>query len=261
MKVGLIQLNSTYDWEPNLQVIRNELIKIKDDGAEAAFLPECFYSMSDGLRPTQHLINLDDPQCPHRLRLSRLAKETGVALIGGSVAARLGEKVVNRVLNFDREGKELPHYDKRKLFACRLKDKSITESDIYTSGNEQQLLEFQSLKIGLGVCFDIRFSEFALAYGKLGANCLTYSSAFTVPTGKAHWHILNRARAIETQTFVISSAQWGKHNERITTYGHSLIVSPWGEILLDLGEGVGSGVVDLDLEEISKVRRSVLMER
>ena len=107
----------------------------------------------------------------------------------------------------------------------------------------------------------MRFSEMGLHYRMNGAEILTYPAAFTVPTGKAHWHTLLRARAIENQCFVIAAAQWGSHNDKMQTYGHSLVVDPWGEILLDLAEGISVGVVDLDFAKVDLVRHSVLMNR
>jgi len=97
----------------------------------------------------------------------------------------------------------------------------------------------------------------ARQYVREGAQLLTFASAFTVPTGKAHWHTLVRARAIENQCFVVAAAQWGRHNERIQTYGHSLVVDPWGDVLLDAEEGEGQYIIDLDMERIETVRKSV----
>lgn len=261
MRIALVQLNSVLDYEQNLKSLEDLLAQAKSEGAVAAFLPECFYSMSNGLTSTPHLIDLDRADCPHLARLRELAKNSKMALLGGSVAAKKGDQILNRALNISPEGELLASYDKRTLFACRLKDKTITESDIYTPGTEATLLPYQDLLLGLGICFDLRFSELAYQYRRAGANALTFASAFTVPTGKAHWHILNRARAIESQLFVISAAQWGRHNERISTFGHSLVIDPWGEVLLDLEEGVQVGVVDLNLDRVEEIRRSVLMNR
>jgi predicted amidohydrolase len=113
------------------------------------------------------------------------------------------------------------------------------------------------LKIGLGICFDLRYPKMARDYVLNGANLLTFSSAFTVPTGRAHWHTLVRARAIENQCFVVAAAQVGRHNERIQTYGHSLVVDPWGDILVDAGDKVGLHFFDIDLSIMKKVRESV----
>ena len=258
MKIAVIQLNSLLDFRANLETIRELMKKAKTLGAEAAFLPEVFYSMSDGLTPTPHLI---EDKNSHYQEIKKLSTDFEMALIGGSAATSLDGKVVNRAYNFDKLGNDLGHYDKINLFACDLPDKKISEAKNYTPGKEYKIIELENIKIGLGICFDMRFSEMGLHYRMNGAEILTYPAAFTVPTGKAHWHTLLRARAIENQCFVIAAAQWGSHNDKMQTYGHSLVVDPWGEILLDLAEGISVGVVDLDFAKVDLVRHSVLMNR
>lgn len=262
MIVGVLQLNSKLDWKENLNSIEDLIESIKDKNPEAIFLPECFLSMSNGLESSPYLVS-DGNEYFHAI--SNIAKKYQVALIGGSVAFDLDGKVMNRVLNFDSNGNLLNFYDKKHLFSIELKSKSINksidEADIYTSGTDLSELSFGDFKFGINVCFDLRFSEQALSYFKKGCDVLTYASAFTIPTGKAHWHTLLRARAIETQSYVIASAQWGDHNERIKTYGHSLVVDPWGEVILDLEEGVKADVVEIDKEIITKIRSRIPMQR
>lgn len=258
MKVAVVQLTSELDYKKNLETLQSLIIEGKKQGAEVFFLPEVFYSMSDGNTSTPYLIEENNE---HYKNIQNLAKNNQVALIGGSAATLLNGKVVNRAFNFDQNGKDIGHYDKIHLFACDLPDKKLSEAKTYTAGSEYKLVEFKNIKVGLGICFDVRFSEQALYYRNHGAHILTYPAAFTVPTGKAHWHTLLRARAIENQCFVIAAGQWGYHNEKIQTYGHSLIIDPWGDILVDLKEGVGVGVAELELEKINYIRHSVLMNR
>lgn len=258
MKVAVLQLTSVLDYKVNLEKIRGFLKSAKNQGAVAAFLPEVFYSMSDGVTPTPYLVNAGNE---HYLEIQKLAIDFEMALIGGSAATMLNGKVVNRAFNFDKLGNDLGHYDKINLFACDLPNKKISEANNYTAGSEYKMVELDCRKIGLGICFDVRFSEMGLHYRKQGAEILTYPAAFTVPTGKAHWHTLLRARAIENQCYVIAAAQWGVHNEKMQTYGHSLVIDPWGDILLDLGEGEKVGVADLDFSKIDLIRHSVLMNR
>ncbi len=258
MKIAIIQLTSTLDYQLNLEKIRNFLSIAKSREAVAAFLPEVFYSISDGVTPSPYLVEKDNV---HYNQIKKLAVDFQIALIGGSVATSLNGKVVNRALNFDKFGNDLGHYDKIHLFACDLPDKKISEAINYTAGSEYKMINFEGVKVGLGICFDVRFSEQALYYRNLGAQILTFPAAFTVPTGKAHWHTLLKARAIESQCFVIAAGQWGQHNEKIQTYGHSLVIDPWGEVLLDLTEGEKVEVVDLDLTRIELIRHSVLMNR
>jgi predicted amidohydrolase len=258
MKIAVIQITSKLDYKENLATIEKLIKEGKEKGAEAFFLPEVFYSMSDGQTSTPYLIEQNNE---HYKNIQELATKNKVALIGGSAATLLNGKVVNRAFNFDELGKDLGHYDKIHLFACDLPDKKLSEAKTYTAGSEYKLVQYKNIKIGLGICFDVRFSEQALFYRNAGAHVLTFPAAFTVPTGKAHWHTLLKARAIENQCFVVASAQWGFHNEKIQTYGHSLIIDPWGEILVDLKEGVSVGVAAIDLEKINYIRHSVLMNR
>lgn len=258
MKIAIFQLNSALDYKENLEVIHKLAKSAKLEGAEAFFLPECFYSMSDGTAPTPYLV---EDENEHFENIKEIAVRHQVYLIGGSVATLSEGKVVNRSYNFDPNGKLIGKYDKVHLFSCDIQKsdsrKKIDESDIYTPGTESKIVEIDNVKVGLGICFDLRYPEMARKYVIDGAKILTFASAFTVPTGKAHWHTLVRARAIENQCFVVASAQWGNHNERIITYGHSLVVDPWGEILYDAGEGVSVKVVDLDLPKIDEIRSAV----
>lgn len=263
MKVAIVQMTSGLDYKENLNKLEHFFSQIENQDVKAAFLPECFYSMSNGSSPTPHLVS---PNNEHYKNIQELAKKFNIALIGGTAASKNEDGVVvNRAYNFDNSGVDLGLYDKVHLFSCDIQKegsrKKIDEGDIYTPGTKSKLITFEKLSIGLGVCFDLRYSEMALEYRKLGAQVLTYSSAFTIPTGKAHWHTLVKARAIESQCYVIASAQWGKNNDKIQTYGHSLIVDPWGEVLVDAKEGESIHVCELDLDKISLVRSQVIMGR
>ncbi|WP_127716570.1 nitrilase-related carbon-nitrogen hydrolase [Halobacteriovorax sp. HLS] len=262
MKVAIIQMTSKLDYKENLSKIESMLDTVSSENIEAVFLPECFYSMSNGQSPSPHLI---EDENLHYQNIKNLSIKYKMAFIGGSVATRIGDSIVNRSYNFDAEGNELGRYDKIHLFSCNIQrgdiKKKINEGDIYTPGTASKLINLKQLAIGLGICFDLRYSEMALAYRKQGANLLTYASAFTVPTGKAHWHTLVRARAIESQCFVIASAQWGANNDKIQTYGHSLIVDPWGEILIDAEQGESIHTCELDLDKVDLSRSQVIMGR
>jgi predicted amidohydrolase len=261
IKVAVIQLSSRLDPQENIQKLTGLLQRAKGQGAMAAFLPECFYSISNGKEPSPYLVDESNPDCEHLGAIKKLATDSGLDLIGGSAATLVEGKVINRVYNVSSQGEFWPGYDKMHLFACTLKEKSIDEADIYTPGTHSQLLSYAGFDIGLGVCFDMRYPEMALDYRKSGASILTFSSAFTVPTGKAHWHLLNRARAVENQCYVISAAQCGQNNERISTYGHSLIIDPWGEVLVDLEDEEGIGIAEISFERLDEVRAMVHMGR
>ncbi len=258
VKVAILQLNSKLDYKENLESMQKLIGEAKAMGIKYLFLPECFYSISDGTKPTPHLVTSEND---HFKKIQKLAKENRVFLLGGSVAFLENGKVLNRVLNFDDQGQMIGHYDKIHLFSCALKEgsqtKTITESDIYTPGKTPKLIDAGPLKIGLSICFDVRYPDMYRQYVINGAQLLTVSAAFTVPTGKAHWHTLLRARAIENQCFVLAPAQYGRHNEIIETFGHSLIIGPWGEVLADAGEGEKLIWAELDLAKIKTVREAV----
>jgi predicted amidohydrolase len=255
MKIGVIQLQSVLDPAINLATIRSFLTQAKNEGAKAVFLPEVFYSMSDGTKPTPYLIEDNNE---HFEAIRSLASDFGLYILGGSAATLLNGKVVNRSYNFDPSGKLISHYDKMNLFSCDLSkhpsNQIIDEGRVYTSGSKPEMMELGEFKIGLSICFDLRFPELFRWYSSQGANVLSISSAFTVPTGKAHWHTLVRARAIENQSYVIASAQWGRHNEKMSTFGHSLIVDPWGEVLADAEEGEKIIFAELSTEKLESVR-------
>lgn len=255
MKIAAIQLQSVLDPEANLKTIRRFLIEAREKGTEAVFLPEVFYSISDGTKPTPYLV---DGQNEHYQAIRKLASDSKMYILGGSAATLVNGKVMNRAYNFDPAGNDLAFYDKMNLFSCDLSkhpsNTVINEGDVYTAGSTAKMLNIGQWKLGLSICFDLRFPELFRSYSAKGANLLSISSAFTVPTGKAHWHTLVRARAIENQSYVVASAQWGKHNERMSTFGHSLIVDPWGEIIADAGEGEGIIYAELDMARVEQVR-------
>ena len=266
MKIGLIQLTSTLDPKINLEKISRYLEKAKREKVSYIFLPECFYSYSAS--PKERTPYLVAKGNEHYQKLQQLAKDFQVYLLGGSVVYLDEEKVVrNRSLQFSPTGEEMGFYDKIHLFRCDLPEKKIDESLQYTPGKNPLLLKLplnegdgeESVHLGLSICFDLRYPQMYQEYRQKNAQIFSVSSAFTVPTGKAHWHTLLKARAIENQCFVIASAQVGKNSKEMETYGHSLVVDPWGRVLLDLQEEEGIGFIDLDLLEIERVRKSVLM--
>ena len=204
-----------------------------------------------------------DSDKPDRMRgwLARLAEQTGTDLaIGSMPVAGGGGKWANRAYYFDAVGRERASYDKIHMFDVELSTgESWRESNAYEPGREVITVDDTPLgRLGLTVCYDIRFPALFEALGKRRCNAIAIPAAFTKPTGAAHWHVLLRARAIEASAFVIAAAQVGKHEDGRETYGHSLVVDPWGEVLLDMGgEGPGLGFCDIDLGRIEEVRRQL----
>jgi predicted amidohydrolase len=167
--------------------------------------------------------------------------------------------VANRSFIIDREGTIRATYDKLHLFDVDLPTgESWRESNVYSAGSGVVLVNGTPVgKLGLTICYDLRFPGLFARLAESDADVIAVPAAFTVPTGKAHWHVLLRARAIEAGLFVVAAAQVGRHEDGRQTYGHSLVVDPWGDVLLDMGEESGVGFADIDLKRISDVRSRI----
>jgi predicted amidohydrolase len=168
------------------------------------------------------------------------------------------EKLANRSIIISPDGLIAARYDKMHLFDVDLASgETWRESSAYIGGEHPVMVQTPLGLMGLAICYDMRFPDLFSAYAKSGVDILTLPSAFTVPTGEAHWHILLRARAIESAAFVIAAAQCGVHEDGRQTYGHSLVIDPWGTILLDMGSETGLAWVDLDLDSMMRVRKQI----
>jgi len=188
------------------------------------------------------------------------AKQHRTWLHVGSLAVLSDDgKVANRGFVIDREGQIRARYDKIHLFDVDLPTgESWRESNTYSPGKGVVLVNGTPVgKLGLTICYDLRFPGLFARIAEADADLISVPAAFTVPTGKAHWHVLLRARAIEAGLFVVAAAQVGRHEDGRQTYGHSLVIDPWGEVLLDMGEERGIGFAEIDLARISDVRSRI----
>ena len=190
------------------------------------------------------------------LGFSRLAKELGIWLHVGSLALRVSEdKLVNRSLLFAPDGTLVARYDKIHLFDVDMPNgERVRESDTFAPGGEAVVAKLPWGPLGLSICYDMRFPNLYNALANAGAMFMAIPAAFTVPTGKAHWHVLLRSRAIETGSFVLAAAQGGAHECGRHTFGHSLVVTPWGEIAAELNTEPGVLVIDVDGELVKRDR-------
>jgi deaminated glutathione amidase len=190
---------------------------------------------------------------------SALAAELGIHLHAGSLALRAGPgKLANRSLLFAPDGRVIASYDKIHLFDIDLPNgETYRESATYNAGEAAVTAQLPDFKLGFAICYDMRFPRLANALATAGADVLTYPAAFTVPTGQAHWHVLLRARAIETGSFVVAAAQGGLHEAGRATYGHSIIISPWGEVLAEAGDAPEVLVTDLDASLVVSTRARI----
>ncbi|HEX8126673.1 MAG TPA: carbon-nitrogen hydrolase family protein [Allosphingosinicella sp.] len=185
------------------------------------------------------------------------AARTGIWVHLGSLAIRdeAGGKLRNRGFLIDSLGEVRATYDKLHLFDVDLPTgESWRESQSYMPGNRAVVADSPAGALGLSICYDLRFPDLYRALTDSGAQVLAIPAAFTVPTGRAHWHVLMRARAIETGAFVVAAAQSGTHEDGRETFGHSLVVGPWGDVLLDMEQGEGIGFAEIDLAEVEAVR-------
>ncbi len=196
---------------------------------------------------------------PTLAALREAARETGAVVQVGSLAIRNGDKVANRAFLIGSDGEILAAYDKLHLYDVDLPNgERWRESATYAGGACAVVAETALAAIGLGICYDIRFPALFRALAESGADVLTAPACFTQQTGEAHWHVLHRARAIETGSFMISAAQGGRHEDGRDTYGHSIIVDPWGRVLADAG-GAEPGVIlaEIDLARVADARARI----
>ncbi len=257
-KVGVVQMRSGRDMASNLVDAEALVREAAAKGAGYVLTPEVsniFEPDKDRLKAVA--MRQDDDIFVKRF--SQLAKELGIYLHAGSLALNAGqEKLANRSMLFGPEGTLLTTYDKIHLFDIDLPNgESYRESATYNPGANAVTAQLPDFKLGFAICYDMRFPRLANALANAGCSVLTYPAAFTVPTGQAHWHVLLRARAIETGSFVVSAAQGGMHDSGRATYGHSIVISPWGEVLAELDDAPGVLVVDIDPAQSADVRSRI----
>jgi predicted amidohydrolase len=253
-----VQLTSGHEPAANVGAAAALIRRARADGADLIVTPEVTNMMGLRRRPTldQARPEAEDPSVA---AFRDLAAETGAWLLIGSVVLRASaEKLANRSLLIDPAGTIAARYDKIHMFDVEIPDgQSYRESKAYEAGVEAVTAELPWGRLGLTVCYDLRFPYLYRALAQAGAQFLSIPSAFTRFTGQAHWHVLLRARAIETGCFVFAPAQCGAHDGGRETYGHSLIVAPWGEVLADGGEAPGVSLAEIDPAAVTKARAMI----
>jgi predicted amidohydrolase len=258
LRAGLVQLRSGRDMARNLADTAELIRQAAGQGAALVATPE----MTNILEPDRpRLRGLAKLQSEDEsvAGFSALAAELGIWLNIGSLAL-MGDdgSLINRSLLFDPAGTLRAHYDKIHLFDVDLPTgESLRESQAFRGGSRAVVLDAARCRLGLTICYDVRFPGLFRQMAKAGAEVITVPSAFTVPTGEAHWHVLLRARAIETGCFILAAAQGGHHESGRETFGHSLAVGPWGGVLAEAGQDPCAIVVDLDLAEVAAARRRI----
>lgn len=249
-----VQVNAGEDEAANIAAAVAGIDAAVARGADFIALPENVTRMpADSVRAGSEAVDEDSHAGVVALRAA--AKRVARWVLAGSFAVHVGDgKVANRLLLLAPDGAVAARYDKIHMFDVDLPDRSYRESQTFRAGDAAVVADLPWLKLGLSVCYDVRFPQLYRALAKAGAGLLVVPSAFTEFSGRAHWHVLLRARAIETGCFVVAPAQVGVHPGGRHTFGHSLIVAPWGEVLADGGEAPGVVTAVIDPARVAEAR-------
>lgn len=260
LSVACLQMTAGLEWSDHAEEVARLIRLAATAGAQFIATPENTGGMvkdREGLRDHAPLMDTH----PTVLAFADLARETGAWLLCGSLALRPSEdakKPVNRSILFAPDGNIAAYYDKIHLFDVDLETgESYRESALFDAGDKAVLADMDGVKLGLTICYDLRFPTLFRTLAQAGAQLIAVPSAFTVPTGEAHWEILLRARAIETGAFILAPAQVGTHANGRCTWGHSLIIDPWGRVLSDAGDKPGVAMAMIELNRVKDVRQSL----
>ena len=264
LRAGLLQLSSGDDPAKNLSVTKDLVSEAAADGATLVATPEVTNCVSTD-RDHQRAVLKPQAEDATLSALREQARDLGIWLLIGSLALRTSDpdgRFANRSFLIAPDGSIAARYDKIHMFDVAVDaQETYRESAGYRPGSETALADLPNARLGLTICYDVRFPALYRALAKAGAGIMTVPSAFSPVTGAAHWEVLLRARAIETGSFILAPAQTGQHSiskgKPRATYGHSMVVGPWGDVILDAGTEVGAYVCDLDLEAMASARSRV----
>jgi len=257
MRVACIQMCSGTDRDANLATAASLLKQASQQGVEMALLPENFTYMG-GSEADKKGIAEDQTDSPTLRFLSEQAAKNRMLIVGGTLLLTGGNgRLRNACPVFDANGQQLAVYDKIHLFDMDYQGESYCESSQVEAGDLPSAVQLGEFRAGLSVCYDLRFPELYRAYADDGCDVLCNVAAFTAMTGRAHWQTLLKARAIENQSYMLAAAQWGKHPDGRQTWGHSMIIDPWGEVLAELSQGEGIVLAKITKERVNFVRNSL----
>lgn len=257
-RLACVQTSSTDDMAANLAVASRLILEAADDGADFIALPEVVALIQPDRAKlvAEAVAEEDHPALPI---FQDLARGTGAWILAGSISVRVEEgRVANRSLLIDADGEIAGRYDKIHMFDVDLANgESYRESDTYRPGDTTCVAPTPWGNLGMTVCYDLRFPQLYRDLAQAGADFISVPSAFTRPTGEAHWSVLLRARAIETGCYIFAPAQCGEHGRGRKTYGHGMIVDPWGVVVAEAGEEVGVIAADIDPARVAEARLAV----
>lgn len=264
MKAGLIQLSSSDDPVANLAVTRDLIAQAAAQGAGFVLTPEVTNCVSQDRAHQEHVLQTESEDIT-LAGLRKTAQDLGIWLSIGSLGIKTQDadgRFANRSFLIDPSGQIVARYDKIHMFDVDVSaTETFRESAGYRPGERAVVATTSFAKIGLTICYDLRFAYLHRALAQAGADILLVPAAFSPVTGAAHWEPLLRARAIETGCYVLAAAQTGthpiKHGKPRQTHGHGMVISPWGEVLVNMGSETGTAVVDLDLAEVAKSRQRI----
>lgn len=256
---AVLQMVSGRDVQANLEQAGRLLRQAADGGTRLAVLPENFAAMGgDMLALAREEADGQGPLCSW---LSHQAEELGLWIVAGSMPMLVGDdaRPAAASLVFSEQGQQLVRYDKLHLFDAAVGDGlgQYRESDSYSAGNALVVVDTPVGRLGLSICYDLRFAGLYSALREMGAELISVPSAFTEVTGAAHWEVLLRARAIETQCYVLAANQGGMHGRRRETHGHSMIIDPWGEIMAEAEKGEQLVLADIAMQRLREVRTQI----
>lgn len=258
-RIAMLQMTSGIDPEANAATIVEAAAEARAGGAAMLFTPEMSGLIDrDRRRAALHVVAEEEDCVLGAVRGA--AARHGIWIALGSLAVARGDgRYANRAFVIDDRGEIAARYDKLHMFDVDLATgESWRESSAYAPGNAVVTVETPAGRLGLAICYDIRFPGLFEELGRRSCDIIAIPAAFTVPTGKAHWHLLQRARAVEASAWVVSAAQVGLHADGRSTYGHSLVVDPWGDVQLDMGgEGAGLAFAEIDAARTAEVRRQL----
>lgn len=257
MRVALLQMTTGIDPDANALVLETAIDDAASGGAKILFTPE-MSGLLDSNRERARAKIVPEAENAVLARVQEAARKAGIWVHLGSLAVDAGDRWVNRGFLINEGGAIRARYDKLHLFDVDLPTgESWRESSAYQPGQGAVVADTPIGPLGLSICYDIRFPALFQALSVAGAKVLAVPAAFTVPTGEAHWHVLLRARAIENACWVIAAAQTGNHEDGRKTFGHSLVINPWGEVVLDMGREAGLGFAEMDNGILGDVRARI----
>ena len=262
IKIALCQMNVVDNKEKNIKKAIQMIKESKKQGADLAVLPEMFNCPYENEKFIEYAEELDDSRTLKEI--SNIAKEENIRVLAGSIPElekdeeEDGESIYNTAVFFDNNGKKVGKHRKMHLFDIDVKGKIyFKESDTLSAGNEFTVIKTDLATIGIGICYDIRFVELSRIMALNGVELLIFPGAFNLTTGPAHWQLLFRSRALDNQVYTIGVAPALDKDASYNSYGHSIAVNPWGEVIEELGFDEDLKIVEIDLDEIKRIREEI----